>query len=134
MGSKIYNGKKAARFNQLDNVEASVAKDRYTISNYKSNVARANLNALPQSTYFLESGDFLRINNLTLGYTFPGSSIKRIGVTSLRCYVTSQNLYTLTRYTGFTPELASGSPLSQGIEYNAYPTTRTFAFGVNLNF
>jgi TonB-dependent starch-binding outer membrane protein SusC len=91
------------------------------------------LSALPQSTYFIESGDFARINNLTIGYTF---SKKTLGNTigGLRCYVTAQNLYTLTNYSGFTPELSSADPLSQGIELNAYPTTRTFAFGVNLTF
>ena len=134
LGSKIYNGKKAARFNQLDNVEASVATGAYTIQHYNTNVARANLNALPQSTYFLESGDFLRINNLTLGYTFPKSSISRFGITSFRCFLTSQNLATFTKYSGFSPEISDGGPLNQGIELNAYPTTRTFAFGVNLNF
>ena len=65
VGSKIYNGKKAARFNQKDNVEASVANNFWSFKNYTSNVPRAHLNALPQSTYFIESGDFARINNLT---------------------------------------------------------------------
>lgn len=134
LGSKIYNGKKAARFNQLDNVEASVANDRWTFANYTSDVPRAGLNALPHSTYFLENGDFARINNLTIGYTVSSGRLTRLGVRSLRVYVTSQNLATFTNYSGFTPELASSDPLSQGIELNAYPTTRTYAFGVNLNF
>jgi TonB-dependent starch-binding outer membrane protein SusC len=134
LGSKIYNGKKAARFNQKDNVEESVANDFWTFTNYTSNVPRANLNALPQSTYFLESGNFARINNLTVGYTFPSTKLNKYHINNFRCYVTVQNLATFTKYSGFTPELADGNPLSQGIELNAYPTTRTYAFGVNLNF
>jgi TonB-linked SusC/RagA family outer membrane protein len=134
IGSKIYNGKKAARFNQKDNVEASVANNFWTFKNYTSNVPRAHLNALPQSTYFLESGDFARINNLTLGYTFSQKMLGKYGISNFRIYLTAQNLYTFTKYSGFTPELASSDPLSQGIELNAYPTTRTFAFGVNLTF
>jgi TonB-linked SusC/RagA family outer membrane protein len=134
IGSKIYNGKKAARFNQKDNVEASVATNFWTFTNYTSNVPRADLNALPASTYFLESGDFGRINNLTIGYTFTNAVLRNHGITRLRLYLTSQNLATFTKYSGFTPELASSDPLSQGIELNAYPTTRTFAFGINLNF
>lgn len=134
IGSKIYNGKKAARFNSLDNVEESVANDRWTFSNYASNVPAANLNAIPQSTYFIESGDFVRINNLTLGYTIDQRFLQKYHVANFRVYVTCQNLATFTKYTGFTPELSSGDPLSQGIELNAYPTTRTFAFGVNLTF
>ncbi|MEO7119571.1 MAG: TonB-dependent receptor [Ginsengibacter sp.] len=133
-GSKIYNGKKAARFNQKDNVEASVAKNSWTFQNYASDVPRANLNALPQSTYFIESGDFVRINNLTLGYTFSSALLNKYGIKNFRCYVTSQNLFTFTNYSGFTPEIADGSPIAPGIELNAYPTTRTFAFGVNLTF
>jgi TonB-linked SusC/RagA family outer membrane protein len=134
MGSKIYNGKKAARFNSKDNVEASVANDRWTFTNFASNVPRASLNTLPQSTYFIESGNFLRINNLTVGYTFRQLNLTKVGISSLRCYLTGQNLFTFTKYSGFTPELAEGNPLNAGIEFNAYPTTRTYAFGVNLTF
>ncbi|MBA2250689.1 MAG: SusC/RagA family TonB-linked outer membrane protein, partial [Chitinophagaceae bacterium] len=134
IGSKIYNGKKAARFNQRDNIEAKVANNFWTFTNYTSNIPRANLNAIPQSTYFIESGDFARINNLTLGYTFHNNMLGKYGISNLRFYVTSQNLVTFTKYSGFTPEFSDGSPISQGIELNAYPTTRTFAFGVNLTF
>ena len=134
IGSKIYNGKKAARFNQKDNVEASVADNSWTFANYASNVPAANANALPQSTYFLESGDFLRINNLSIGYTFKQPFFTKYGVSNFRCYITCQNLATFTKYTGFTPELSESNPLNQGIEYNAYPTTRTYAFGINLTF
>ena len=134
IGSKIYNGKKAARFNSLDNVEASVANDNWTFTNYASNVPAAYLDPLPQSTYFLESGNFVRINNLSIGYTFKQKFLSRYKITNFRCYLTSQNLATFTKYSGFTPELAEGDPLNQGIEYNAYPTTRTFALGVNLTF
>ena len=134
IGSKIYNGKKAARFNQKDNVEASVANNSWTFQNYATNVPRANLNALPQSTYFIESGDFARINNLTLGYTFTSALLNKYGIKNFRCYVTSQNLVTFTNYSGFTPEIQAGDPIAPGIELNAYPTTRTFAFGVNLTF
>jgi TonB-linked SusC/RagA family outer membrane protein len=134
LGSKIYNGKKAARFNSKDNVEASVADDYWTFENYASNVPRAYLNPLPQSTYFLESGDFARINNLTIGYTLPKTMLSKYGISSFRVYLTCQNLATFTKYSGFTPELSDADVLNQGIEYNAYPTTRTYAFGVNLNF
>ena len=134
IGNKIYNGKKAARFNQKDNVEASVANNSWTFKNYATNVPRANLNPIPQSTYFIESGDFARINNLTIGYTFPQTLLNKYGISNFRCYVTSQNLLTLTKYSGFTPEIEDGSPIAPGIEFNAYPTTRTYAFGVNLTF
>ncbi|MBC7537144.1 MAG: TonB-dependent receptor [Ferruginibacter sp.] len=133
-GSKIFNGKKAARFNSLDNVEASVADERWTFTNYASNVPAAYLTALPQSTYFIESGNFVRINNLTIGYSFKGAFLTKHAISNFRFYMTGQNLLTFTKYSGFTPELSENNPLNQGIEFNAYPTTRTFALGVNLTF
>ncbi len=138
-GSKIYNGKKAARgTNQTtDNIEAYTAINRWTPNNPNKGVPRATLQALPASTYFLESGDFLRLNNLSIGYTLP-KSFGGGKITRLRVYVTAQNLFTITPYTGFTPEVqaAAGdkSNLNQGLDLNSYPSTRTFAFGVNLGF
>jgi hypothetical protein len=139
-GGKIYNGKKAARTDPRDNIETDVAKNRWTLNNRNTDIPRANLNQLQASTYFLEKGDFFRINNITLGYTLPRPLLERYKVQNLRVYVTAQNLATITGYSGFTPELLpvdqinSPGVLSQGIELNVYPTTRTFAFGVNVGF
>ncbi len=133
-GGKIYNGKKAARADSRDNIETTVAKNRWTPNNTNTSVPRANLNALPASTYFIESGSFFRINNVTLGYTLPRSFLSKYKIQNLRVYVTSQNLATFTGYSGFTPEIVSSSTLEAGIEQKIYPSTRTFAFGVNLGF
>ena len=133
-GGKIYNGKKAARVDSRDNLETEVAKNRWTPNNRNTGVPRANLNQLPASTYFLEDGDFFRINNLTLGYTLPKSTLGRFKMQNLRVYFTTQNLATITNYSGFTPEINSGGTLAGGIELGIYPTTRTFAFGVNVGF
>lgn len=134
-GGKIYNGKKAVRGSDpRDNIEADVARNRWTPSNTGSSVPRADLNPLPASSYFVEKGDFFRLNNLTVGYNLPSSVLSRVKINNLRVYFTSQNLFTLTPYTGFTPELQSSSPLDAGIELNSYPSTRTFAFGLNVGF
>lgn len=138
-GGKIYNGKKAARADARDNVETDIAKNRWTPNNPNTNVPRANLNALQASTYFIEDGSFFRINNLTLGYAMPRIFLSKYKIQNLRIYVTAQNLATFTRYSGFTPELVptgvgTSSTLDAGIEQRIYPTTRTFAFGVNLGF
>ncbi len=131
-GGKIYNGKKAFRFELTDNIEADYADNRWTTANPSTSDPRIINNATPASTYFLETSDFLRLNNLTLGYT-----IVRAGgegwLSNLRVFVTSQNLFTLTAYSGFTPELLSTDVLNSGIELTPYPTTRTFALGVNLS-
>ena len=143
-GSKIYNGKKAVRgVNQLtDNLEASVAKDRWTPNNPSNKVPRATIGALPASTYFVESGDFLRLNNLTIGYTLPKTLLSKVHISNMRFFLTAQNLFTITSYSGFTPEIQPSIPgakvesanLNQGIDLNTYPSTRTFAFGVNVGF
>ncbi|MCD2424129.1 TonB-dependent receptor [Niabella pedocola] len=134
-GSKIYNGKKALRGTDTkDNIEAAVVNDRWTLNNPSNKVPRATLGPLPNSTYFLENGNFFRINNVTLGYTFSGNWIERAGISRLRLYVTSQNLFTFTHYSGFTPEILSGGILDAGIERETYPATRTFAFGINASF
>ncbi|WP_026896864.1 SusC/RagA family TonB-linked outer membrane protein [Daejeonella oryzae] len=133
-GGKIYNGKKAARADSRDNIETDVAKNRWTPNNPGNEVPRANLNPLLASTYFLENGDFFRINNLTLGYALPASFLSKYKIQKVRAFVAAQNLATITGYSGFTPEITSGSPLNGGIESSIYPTTRTFTFGVNVGF
>lgn len=143
VGGKIYNGKKAYRYDSRDNIEAGYADKRFTAT-HPSNTDPITINTnTPASTYFVESGSFLRMNNLTLGYTLSAKELGKSFISSLRFYLTSQNLFTITKYSGFTPELVGSttssttlntSPLSQGIELNAYPTTRTFAFGVNVTF
>jgi len=131
-GGKVYNGKKASRLDQRDNLEAAVVKNRWTPDRPSGTDPRATLAQLPASTYFLEKGDFFRINNLTIGYAVPKEKLSRFFLDRLRVFVAAQNLATITGYSGFTPEIVSGNPLNAGIESNIYPTTRTFTFGVNI--
>ena len=134
-GGKIYNGKKALRgSDSRDNIETSVAKGRWTVNHPSNSIPRATLGTLPPSTYFLESASFLRINNITLGYTLPRPILTKAKIQNLRIYVTAQNPITITGYSGFTPEVVSSSTLNSGIEQAIYPTTRTFACGLNFSF
>jgi TonB-linked SusC/RagA family outer membrane protein len=133
-GNKIYNGKKNDRTNPNDNIEASFASSRFTPANPSSTDPDLITQSTPPSTYFIESGAFLRLNNLTLGYTIPTATLKRIGISRLRMYLTSQNLFTAKRYSGSSPELFNTDILSSGIDATNYPVTRTFAFGVNVQF
>ncbi|MDP5043829.1 MAG: SusC/RagA family TonB-linked outer membrane protein, partial [Leeuwenhoekiella sp.] len=82
------------------------------------------------SSYCLEDGSYFRINNITLGYTLPEISI----ISSARIYVTLQNPFMITDYSGFTPELnQNGDPTSTtGIELSAYPNTKSFILGANF--
>ena len=87
------------------------------------------------SSYWIEDGSFVRIRNVSLGYTFPNSMLKPLGVKSLRAYLTGQNLYTFTKYPGYDPETSSeGSGLSRGGDYLGYPSARTLIVGLNVTF
>ncbi|HYF32804.1 MAG TPA: TonB-dependent receptor [Chitinophagaceae bacterium] len=134
-GGKIYNGKRAIRgADARDNIEAEIAKERWTPNNPNTSHPRATLNQMAASTYFLEKGNFFRLNNLTLGYTLSERLLSRVRINSVRVYFTAQNLFTITPYSGFTPELQTDQILEAGIESNSYPSTRTFAFGLNIGF
>jgi TonB-linked SusC/RagA family outer membrane protein len=131
-GFSAYNGKKAQRISG-ENIEKSVATDYWTPSN--TNAANpAPYTTIPiASTFFLEKGDFFRINNISVGYT-----IKDVVnyVKSVRLYVSAINPVIFTKYSGFNSELnADGNPYRlTGVELDSYPTLRTFVFGLNVNF
>lgn len=132
-GNKVYNGKRAFRQGLLDNIEASMAYGRWSRGSGVNNEPAANAGNLPASTYFVESGDFVRINNIALGYNVSPDIASKLKVASIRVYVTAQNYFTFKKYSGFTPEL-TGDPTKAGIELNAYPTTKTLAVGLNVGF
>ncbi len=153
-GNKIYNGNKNAKGDLRDNIDADFADNRFTTANPSTSVPNVITSNTPPSTYFIESGAFLRLNNLTLGYTLPADVLKRIAISKLRVFLTAQNLLTITGYSGISPELtppntnvtavnaatvggvaaSSASILTSGIDQAVYPVVRTFSFGVNVTF
>jgi TonB-linked SusC/RagA family outer membrane protein len=83
----------------------------------------------------LEDGSFLRFKTAALGYTLPTKWLSKISVKSLRAYISAQNLFVLTNYSGSDPEVSTrNSPLTPGYDYSAYPHTRTFVAGFSVNF
>lgn len=83
----------------------------------------------------IEDASFLKLSNVTLGYTFPKQMIQRIGLKNLRLYATGNNLATWTKYSGFDPEVSTmKSGLTPGVDFGAYPLSRSFIFGVNVAF
>lgn len=133
-GNKIFNA------NRLYTEAMDVAQNqtvetlnRWTGAGTSNSMPRAifgdpNGNTLASDRY-IEDGSYLRIKNLTLGYTLPEKLIQRISVTSARLYASMQNIYTFTKYKGFDPEVPAN-----GIDNNVYPVTRTISFGINLSF
>ena len=132
-GNQVYNGKRAVRVAGTDNIESALVYNRWTPSNHSQTQPGPNTGNLLASSYFIESGSFIRLNNLTIGYNLPEKLVKRIRLSTARIYAVSQNLFTNKKYSGFTSELPGG-PLNSGIELSTYPTTRTFALGVNIGF
>jgi TonB-dependent starch-binding outer membrane protein SusC len=134
-GNKVYNAKKGLRFGSNYNVETDIAKNRWVPGAGNTKHPRAS-NVTPYPTdYFVESGSFLRINNITVGRRFAlnhGAFGKSDKPTMLRAYLSAQNPYMLTKYSGFTPELP-GNPTESGIELNAYPISAAYLMGILLD-
>lgn len=93
-------------------------------------------NNLRASSWYIEDGSFLRIKNLQFGYNLNKWICQKAGLAECRIYISSQNLYTFTRYSGLDPELAdlSGSPLNSGIDFAKYPQSRSFLMGLSVKF
>ena len=133
-GNKIFNGKEVVRPDPY-NFEKHVF-DRWTgpgTSNKEPKPSFGGYNYTP-SDWFIQDGSFIRLRSMTLGYTLPSSLIKKEFIQQLRVYFKGSNLFTLTRFTGYSPEIGSYDVLSNGIDYGIYPITSTYSFGVNLTF
>ena len=108
-------------------------------------LAAANANTTMWSPYMrnyvfsdwaVEDGSFLRLNTITLGYTLPDALMSRANITKLRFYVTGNNVFILTKYSGLDPEVSTRrrTPLTPGVDYSPFPRSRQVVFGLNLNF
>lgn len=86
------------------------------------------------SDYYVEDGSFVRLRNLQFGYTLPASALRKINIESLRIYVATNNLITLTRYMGFDPDLGASNVLSAGVDYGMYPQARSLMSGIQIKF
>ena len=157
IGNKVYNANKIEYTtsyqyyfrNMLDIMEAG---ERWTnldpvtglITNDATRLEELNANTTMWSPYTgnvltdwaIEDGSFLRLATLTLGYTLPKDLLKRIGISNLRLYTTCYNVFCLTGYSGFDPEVSTRNKtaLTPGVDYSAYPKSRQFVIGLNLNF
>ena len=90
------------------------------------------------SDRYVEDASFIRVKNITLGYTFPKSLLKKIYVDNIRLYCNIQNLFTLTKYSGYDPEVGASTQdatgLTYGVDNGRYPSPVTYSFGINLTF
>jgi len=144
MGIDIYN-RSNRRIFTLDGRQnqTAAALNRWTPQNTNTNVPRAVQNPSDRSVNlnqpisdFIEDGSFIRLQNVTLGYTLPQTALKKLGLKKLRVYAGAQNLLTITDYSGFDPEVSSLSDqtLQPSVDEFTYPRARTYLFGLNLTF
>jgi hypothetical protein len=94
------------------------------------------MSVTPLHSWAIEDGSFLRMNTLSVGYTIPGSVLKRAHIGNVRVYVTGYNLFVLTSYSGFDPEVDTrrNPPVTPGVDFSAYPKSRSFVGGINVTF
>lgn len=86
------------------------------------------------SSYYVEDGSFIRLQNVQIGYTLTPNVIDKLGIDKLRFYISANNLFTLTEYKGYDPSASSGDPIGAGIDNGFYPVPRTYLLGLNLKF
>lgn len=138
-GNDIYNATRlyaTQSRNGRTNMLAEVA-DRWTETN-ASNLVPSTKGYVTNDVYsrFVEDGSFLRLKNVTLGYTLPKKWTQKACIKRMRVYATGQNLFCISGYSGYDPEVstAGNNPMTPGLDWGAYPKSRVFTFGIDLQF
>lgn len=155
-GNDIYNANKieytTGRYQFRNMIDIMADGKRWTNVDAEGNLVNdpATLEALNASTtmwspymtrhvfsdWAVEDGSFLRLNTLSLGYTIPTVVVKKVYLQNVRLYVSAYNVFVLTKYSGFDPEVSSrrNTGLTPGVDYSAYPKSKQLIFGLNLSF
>ncbi len=110
--------------------------DRWTGPGTSNTVPRVTTAATANnifSEYFVEDGSYLRLQRISLGYKIPENITQKVKIKNIRFFVAINNLFTLTKYTGFDPAASSGNPIGGGFDSGFYPASRTYWFGFNIN-
>jgi len=126
------------RWTNLDPVAGVIVNDPATLEAMNANTTMWSpyMTRHVFSDWAVEDGSYIRLNTLSLGYTIPQELVKKVHLQNLRLYVSAYNVFTLTNYTGFDPEVSArrNTPLTPGVDYSAYPKSRQLLFGINLSF
>lgn len=134
VGNEIFNGKNIVRPDPY-NFEAHVW-NRWTGEGSTNSEPRASYGGYNylQSDRFIQDGSYLRLRSLIVGYRLPAKISNRLGMQRARLFFKANNLFTFTKYSGYTPEIGSQSVLSNGIDTGIYPIPRVFSVGINTTF
>ncbi len=135
-GNDIYNASRIETEGMYDGKNQSTrVLNRWRIPGQITDVPKAGFD-IKNSSYFVEDGSFLRVKDVTLSYNFSGKMLRSWGITRLQPYFTATNLLTWTGYSGMDPEVNQwgNSGSVQGIDWGTYPHSRTYTFGINVEF
>ncbi len=136
VGNDIFNASKGDVMGMQDlKNQSTKVLERWRTPGQFTDVPKAGFNLQP-SSYFVEDGSYLRVKDITFSYNFRGGILNRLGVSRLQPYVTATNLITFTDYSGMDPEVNQwgDSGAVQGIDWGTYPHSKTFVFGLNVEF
>ena len=134
-GHKIYTQRRTQVFATL-NYEANRLNAWTTpgSTNVEPILDNTRANNFLFSNYFVESGDYFRLRNVQLGYTFNRDILTKVGISKLRLFMSGQNMKTWSKTTGYSPEAIIGNPTSSGADNGLYPITAVYTFGLNVTF
>ncbi|OOQ59510.1 SusC/RagA family TonB-linked outer membrane protein [Mucilaginibacter pedocola] len=146
-GGKLLNVQKEDMLNPIGqgNTLKQVISDTWSPSNPGGTVPANSFYGTPHGGWvnsrFVESSDYIRIKNITLGYNFTSAMVKHLGIAGLNIYVNAQNLFTFTKYTGLDPEVDNlidnqqqNRNAGRGIDFNAYPVNKMYLVGLRATF
>ena len=137
-GNDIYNASRIETEGMYDGKNQSTAVlNRWKKRGDITDIPRAvkGTDNIKASSRWVEDGSYLRLKTLTLAYNLPTQALQQYGIRKVQPYFTAQNLWTLTNYKGFDPEVNEGlSGPTMGIDWGTYPQTKSFIFGLNIEF
>lgn len=134
-GNKIYNYNREQRFGN-ENWDLDFYNNRWNVAGTSNSYAMATNDQaiiLPNS-FYVESGSYIRIRNVQVGYNLPKAFTSAMSITKLRLYISAQNPWTSFKYKGFSPEIMNTDRVQMGVDQNIYPISAIYTFGMNLTF
>ena len=142
-GNQLYNRPRYQVDRMDQNTNFRSGANPWTTQNTNTDFPRAAMgapdqgiqfNVLPQTDRWLESGTYVRLRNLEIGYMLPNRLLQPVGFTSGKVVVTGQNLLTFTKYTGLDPDITGVNIFERGLDNGQYPALRIISVGLNFGF
>lgn len=135
-GNDIFNASRIETEGMYDGKNQSTrVLDRWRVPGQITDIPKAGFD-IKNSTYFIEDGSYLRVKDISVSYNFRNNFLKKLGISKLQPYFTANNLITWTSYKGMDPEVNQwgNNGAVQGIDWGTYPHSRSYVFGINVEF